>query len=174
MRPAQRVFIARSFNTASGMDCMQCKRADYIAPGKAFQYRKRYGLHAIDAGQVIAAQGLAFQYRKRYGLHAIVGTGRGSYEPVQVSIPQAVRIACNEDVEVVEGVNVSIPQAVRIACNSKIPLQPRRTSWFQYRKRYGLHAIKTTQRSRRAVRFQYRKRYGLHAICFSRVRFASF
>ena len=85
-----------------------------------------------------------FQYRKRYGLHAIIndsGRRRDSYrfntasgtDCMQwnrlfivrsiefVSIPQAVRIACNK-----EGlswkflfVRVSIPQAVRIACNQR-------------------------------------------------------
>ena len=60
----------------------------------------------------------------------------------EVSIPQAVWIACNGN----EGRwrrlhKVSIPQAVWIACN----FSPRwRTPFFfsfQYRKRYGLHAI---------------------------------
>ena len=36
------------FNTASGMDCMQSKRNLYGLKGWKFQYRKRYGLHAIE------------------------------------------------------------------------------------------------------------------------------
>ena len=37
-----------SFNTASGMDCMQFKQiGDKLSPFIPFQYRKRYGLHAI-------------------------------------------------------------------------------------------------------------------------------
>ena len=37
---------------------------------------------------------------------------------------------------------------------------------FQYRKRYGLHAIRFPQAEKtgKAFPFQYRKRYGLHAI----------
>ena len=37
-----------------------------------FQYRKRYGLHAIPAsGDVARCATEEFQYRKRYGLHAM-------------------------------------------------------------------------------------------------------
>ena len=36
-----------SFNTASGMDCMQLKNVFMSEENIAFQYRKRYGLHAI-------------------------------------------------------------------------------------------------------------------------------
>ena len=62
-----------------------------------------------------------------------------------VSIPQAVWIACNFSKESPPRrlTSVSIPQAVWIACNAE--------KWedllcgdyvlFQYRKRYGLHAI---------------------------------
>ena len=35
------------FNTASGMDCMQYKNDHYISGQVEFQYRKRYGLHAM-------------------------------------------------------------------------------------------------------------------------------
>ena len=62
---------------------------------------------------------------------------------------------------------VSIPQAVWIACN----LTPHELSivaddgLFQYRKRYGLHAIVLPcEYPLLAESFQYRKRYGLHAI----------
>ena len=108
-----------------------------------------------------------FQYRKRYGLHAMkkhtnsllvfhrfnTASGMDCMQSVRksvvlasslVSIPQAVWIACNNIDEVaVEKVEsaVSIPQAVWIACNEKAykfsPCFPS----FQYRKRYGLHAI---------------------------------
>ena len=86
-----------------------------------------------------------FQYRKRYGLHAIEGKRRfagGNFE------------------------EVSIPQAVWIACNSRILRSLRAwISRFQYRKRYGLHAINAlTLWHLGRVSFQYRKRYGLHAI----------
>ena len=85
--------------------------------------------------------------------------------------------------------DVSIPQAVRIACNILVAFVTGALLLFQYRKRYGLHAIELLPRRRsefhvsipQAVRiacnrtrskrtraflsFQYRKRYGLHAIC---------
>ena len=61
----------KRFNTASGMDCMQY-------------------------GQVVAAKGFAwFQYRKRYGLHAMK-IYLTSTLVREVSIPQAVWIACND------------------------------------------------------------------------------
>ena len=130
-----------------------------------FQYRKRYGLHAICRGPFQEGRGgrcfntasgmdcmqsskchllvelKKFQYRKRYGLHAM----------------------------------------------ERLVFSTRRLSLFQYRKRYGLHAI--SRPSSRGLRrfntasgmdcmqlprsssyrrvcgaFQYRKRYGLHAI----------
>ena len=64
--------VRSSFNTASGMDCMQLVNGHtfYDGDGK-FQYRKRYGLHAIVVRCSRTAQIALFQYRKRYGLHAI-------------------------------------------------------------------------------------------------------
>ena len=61
----------------------------------------------------------------------------------KVSIPQAVWIACNiNEVNVYDAVNlVSIPQAVWIACNYKEAIATLKDLMFQYRKRYGLHAI---------------------------------
>ena len=61
--------------------------------------------------------------------------------------------------------NVSIPQAVWIACNVMKRSNSSTAILFQYRKRYGLHAIKSFLASCHSLdRFQYRKRYGLHAI----------
>ena len=62
----------KSFNTASGMDCMQFKVTSRPKNPVKFQYRKRYGLHAI--------------------LITI-----SMYNFKEVSIPQAVWIACNSD-----------------------------------------------------------------------------
>ena len=42
-----RGFEGHRFNTASGMDCMQYRRGNGRINGVPFQYRKRYGLHAI-------------------------------------------------------------------------------------------------------------------------------
>ena len=126
---------------------MQCHNRKIRAKHKMFQYRKRYGLHAILEGGADldstlgfnTASGMdcmqsalyerkcvdfmLFQYRKRYGLHAISEYGLPSRHP-QVSIPQAVWIACNEDVD----------------ADAKVVFV------FQYRKRYGLHAIKSPHR----------------------------
>ena len=42
-----------------------------------FQYRKRYGLHAIIKIVAVLVFIAGFQYRKRYGLHAIIGRFNG-------------------------------------------------------------------------------------------------
>ena len=92
-----------------------------------------------------------------------------------VSIPQAVWIACNYSLwgKCHSKFSVSIPQAVWIACNpSRTAVNGPRLKSFQYRKRYGLHAIgrRATKFLLKAYEFQYRKRYGLHAIASSRMR----
>ena len=88
------------------MDCMQCYRTSHPFRGTLFQYRKRYGLHAISdwgmkelsfivsipqavwiacncASIAKSAKEVGeFQYRKRYGLHAIPSlTALGTAEP---------------------------------------------------------------------------------------------
>ena len=70
----RRAFL-RGFNTASGMDCMQCND-DLTA-------------------KVERAKQPWFQYRKRYGLHAMVNEFKLIKLMYCVSIPQAVWIACN-------------------------------------------------------------------------------
>ena len=84
-----------------------------------FQYRKRYGLHAINAKCDDDCEEEKFQYRKRYGLHAIGLRHLMKSPRIFVSIPQAVLIACNRHRPFTAGVagSVSIPQAVWIACN---------------------------------------------------------
>ena len=54
------------------MDCMQfAKEHSTLQQNEVFQYRKRYGLHAMLAiGEDIVVADV-FQYRKRYGLHAM-------------------------------------------------------------------------------------------------------
>ena len=158
--------VIKSFNTASGMDCMQFRcfshlvynscvsipQAVWIACNLTstdgashplwFQYRKRYGLHAMEFSWIIflectsfntasgmdcmqlettvllSSKDIRFQYRKRYGLHAIAKHRR----------KEGFR-------------NVSIPQAVWIACNWLMGYDEPMDAQFQYRKRYGLHAI---------------------------------
>ena len=72
----------QSFNTASGMDCMQFIFGLCRFQGSQFQYRKRYGLHAIVIDNICKDSSVVFQYRKRYGLHAILSPGSlGNSEP---------------------------------------------------------------------------------------------
>ena len=87
---------------------------------------------------------LWFQYRKRYGLHAISGGTTDILPSDFVSIPQAVWIACNyvSSFLILESIQVSIPQAVWIACNNQKVFGRVCRDRFQYRKRYGLHAMK--------------------------------
>ena len=85
---------------------------------REFQYRKRYGLHAIGREREVHLSLSKFQYRKRYGLHAICLCSCEIRE-CGVSIPQAVWIACNAILVFILllPIFVSIPQAVWIACN---------------------------------------------------------
>ena len=130
-----------------------------------------------------------FQYRKRYGLHAIAGKRQPCGRRL-VSIPQAVWIACNMFVNCCVRAQLLFQYRKRYGLHA-MPTKTDLWRWrgtFQYRKRYGLHAIgRTITRYRflwgfntasgmdcmqyfetaRAVlasEFQYRKRYGLHAI----------
>ena len=108
-----------------------------------FQYRKRYGLHAINHLRPEERAAQAFQYRKRYGLHAINTPRTASHWTWRFQYRKRYGLHA-------------------IDCFRHIH---RRCFSFQYRKRYGLHAIKLDSDVRRqAVGFQYRKRYGLHAI----------
>ena len=170
---------------------MQCRYYEHKPRKGKFQYRKRYGLHAI-AGKrqpcgrrlvsipqavwiacnmfvncCVRAQ-LLFQYRKRYGLHAM--TMRTSSRILRsYSFNTASGMDCMQFVYI----NLT-PHDLAIV--------------FQYRKRYGLHAISSVLEAtilmqrfntasgmdcmqfwrygsvRSVQRFQYRKRYGLHAI----------
>ena len=61
-----------------------------------FQYRKRYGLHAMRVRIWCSLSNKMFQYRKRYGLHAMEKMIMKDYKK-SVSIPQAVWIACNKN-----------------------------------------------------------------------------
>ena len=54
------------------MDCMQYFETARAVLASEFQYRKRYGLHAIRALLMVRFSPQRFQYRKRYGLHAIL------------------------------------------------------------------------------------------------------
>ena len=86
---------------------------------------------------------LMFQYRKRYGLHAMflilreLGRQFAGFNTASGMDCMQSGTFHADDVFAV----VSIPQAVWIACNDSTPDQKGIGGWFQYRKRYGLHAI---------------------------------
>ena len=131
------------FNTASGMDCMQCKTDEERPESDAFQYRKRYGLHAIYRSFIPRLTLISFQYRKRYGLHAISPSDLFMRLTAHVSIPQAVWIACNTLLLPTCSVEESFNTASGMDCMQSFPMLMERWRWkFQYRKRYGLHAMK--------------------------------
>ena len=74
------------------MDCMQCEVYLSATIGALFQYRKRYGLHAILLMLCCRITIDVFQYRKRYGLHAI----NPSFD-VMASIPGGFNTASGMD-----------------------------------------------------------------------------
>ena len=133
---------SRSFNTASGMDCMQYLNITC----NSFQ-----GCVSIPQAVWIAcnlkmkknfAEIEVFQYRKRYGLHAILRICESCH--FQSRFNTASGMDC-----------------MQLQC---WPC-PNKYFWFQYRKRYGLHAMTMIFPScLMQAKFQYRKRYGLHAI----------
>ena len=94
-------FGASCFNTASGMDCMQ-----YYGHDKA------------------GAKLLQFQYRKRYGLHAISMGRAGQRRCEWVSIPQAVWIACNSRHPHLPPLSMSFNTASGMDCMQYRPSQP--------------------------------------------------
>ena len=134
-----------SFNTASGMDCMQCYPAIRFSSALRVSIPQAVWI-ACNASHALRPLGcVKFQYRKRYGLYAMIEYSL-SPSKITVSIPQAVWIACNSegrwrDEQKTKGFNtasgmdcmqlqnkrcylmcknVSIPQAVWIACNGKV------------------------------------------------------
>ena len=84
-----------------------------------FQYRKRYGLHAITNDSSTVIRVAVFQYRKRYGLHAIPYSNDEGNKDVPFQYRKRY------------GLHAIVPPSG--LPGSGIP--------FQYRKRYGLHAI---------------------------------
>ena len=83
-----------------------------------------------------------FQYRKRYGLHAMAKNNTRKTVYI-VSIPQAVWIACNEKAYKFSPCFPSFQYRKRYGLHAISLSWMLRTNSleFQYRKRYGLHAI---------------------------------
>ena len=86
------------FNTASGMDCMQYVRNDQACHSSEIGFNTASGMDCMQFDQVRLREVElgSFQYRKRYGLHAILENTKPEDVDFDVSIPQAVWIACNE------------------------------------------------------------------------------
>ena len=82
------------FNTASGMDCMQWGKSLSFLATSQFQYRKRYGLHAITDG--VREEQLLPSFNTASGMDCMQSeNAKPFFENIPVSIPQAVWIACN-------------------------------------------------------------------------------
>ena len=154
------------FNTASGMDCMQfsCGDAPLHEIGVSipqavwiacnFLFLK--GSDQMNTVSIPQAVWIACNLDEWYPLLptervsipqavwiACNQERRCRRRSCRVSIPQAVWIACNGKTSEAESPApiVSIPQAVWIACNLRKRRKSKPFIWFQYRKRYGLHAI---------------------------------
>ena len=154
-----------------------------------FQYRKRYGLHAIsiDRGEdtigflvsIPQAVWIACNLTTRACATAALRFNTASgMDCMQFFIEccssnicrfnTASGMDCMQLSQVIIGLRgcdfVSIPQAVWIACNFSAEEARSFGHLFQYRKRYGLHAMQNGECCQEVCQFQYRKRYGLHAI----------
>ena len=120
-----------------------CNLTTFFAGIKAFQYRKRYGLHAMK--ELRRRRHLGYRFNTASGMDCMqFGSGDNIQDArLIVSIPQAVWIACNRSISMrrLSLCRVSIPQAVWIACNIFMGICGVSPRTFQYRKRYGLHAI---------------------------------
>ena len=137
-----------------------------------FQYRKRYGLHAmrlcyqsgwISAVSIPQAVWIAcnkpnvwhsvfagkFQYRKRYGLHAIQNIVQIlGYE--NVSIPQAVWIACNRQMEATWLALMSFNTASGMDCMQFADYSMSGTHYFRFNTASGMDCMQWWRRHRRA------------------------
>ena len=83
------------FNTASGMDCMQFGKSSLMRTENGC-FNTASGMDCMQfQWNLLDESRERFQYRKRYGLHAMEGF-EADLEKAAVSIPQAVWIACND------------------------------------------------------------------------------
>ena len=125
------------------MDCMQFGDSKSWRTLSWFQYRKRYGLHAMLCLTRTTFLKPRFQYRKRYGLHAMRKICFKGFE-AHPGFNTASGMDCMQWAWrhcASYALLVSIPQAVWIACNAKNESMILANAKFQYRKRDGLHAI---------------------------------
>ena len=106
-----------------------------------------------------------FQYRKRYGLHAM--KMETSSAPIAPRFNTASGMDCMQLRERVRGWLMAVFQYRKrygLHAMFKLLSDAGFYGMFQYRKRYGLHAISERSSCMNNYQFQYRKRYGLHAI----------
>ena len=130
-----------------------------------FQYRKRYGLHAM-SNLMLAIRDGAVSIPQAVWIACNFLFLKGSDQMNTVSIPQAVWIACNLDewYPLLPTERVSIPQAVWIACKFRARLSQKQKLCFNTAS--GMDCMQFIFVSEGEIdhEFQYRKRYGLHAI----------
>ena len=123
---------------------MQCYRRRWLCHRDfAFQYRKRYGLHAICCW-VVSIRNFK-RFNTASGMDCMQSASNSGLITMMFRFNTASGMDCMQF-------------AYMLFALSNLML-------FQYRKRYGLHAMR--RRGRQlcpAEEFQYRKRYGLHAI----------
>ena len=82
-----------SFNTASGMDCMQFHWIDgFSYDPEAFQYRKRYGLHAIFCWKCLRKK--TFRFNTASGMDCMQLHGRSVHVWLVVGFNTASGMDC--------------------------------------------------------------------------------
>ena len=142
---SQVAWCRRSFNTASGMDCMQFIVSRLVASAAPeFQYRKRYGLHAM--------HNVCKHFIHYIGFNTASGMDcMQSYCPYCKKYERGFNTASGMDCmqswrERTSGRSEgSFNTASGMDCmQSGIAYLLFALSSFQYRKRYGLHAIPST------------------------------
>ena len=95
-----------SFNTASGMDCMQYKKRKNAPKSVPFQYRKRYGLHAIPSLTALGTAEPRSGFSKRIALFGKSPQPRGIF--LSPKSAENVRKPCNIKETFVHGKNLKL------------------------------------------------------------------
>ena len=95
-----------SFNTASGMDCMQFEVQFCRGRGSWFQYRKRYGLHAIPSLTALGTAEPRSGFSKRSALFGKPPQPRGIF--LSPKSAENVRKPCDTKETFVHGKNLKL------------------------------------------------------------------
>ena len=95
-----------SFNTASGMDCMQLHNLLSCGSCREFQYRKRYGLHAIPSLTALGTAEPRSGFSKRIALFGKSPQPRGIF--LSPKSAENVRKPCNIKETFVHGKNLKL------------------------------------------------------------------